>query len=79
MVECSHGKRETLGSSPGRATFFFRPCDTYFKIICAKEVERRDKGSALFHIISMTLGQGQEMTLTLNKYIPSLTLLVVCI
>ena len=21
MVECSHGKRETLGSSPGRATF----------------------------------------------------------
>ena len=27
VVECSHGKRETLGSSPGRATFFFRPCD----------------------------------------------------
>ena len=26
VVECSHGKRETLGSSPGRATFFFRPC-----------------------------------------------------
>ena len=27
VVECSHGKRETLGSSPGRAAFFFRPCD----------------------------------------------------
>ena len=27
VVECSHGKRETLGSSPGRPTFFFRPCD----------------------------------------------------
>ena len=25
VVECSHGKRETLGSSPGRAAFFFRP------------------------------------------------------
>ena len=25
MVECSHGKGETLGSSPGQATFFFRP------------------------------------------------------
>ena len=23
----------------------------YFKIICAMEVERRDKGSAVFHII----------------------------
>ena len=28
MVECSHGKRETLGSRPSRATFFFHPCDT---------------------------------------------------
>ena len=27
VVDCSHGKRGTLGSSPGRATFFFRPCD----------------------------------------------------
>ena len=26
----------------------------------------------------MTLGQGQEMTLTFNTYIPSLTQLVVC-
>ena len=30
VIECSHGKRETLGSSPGRATFFFRPCDISF-------------------------------------------------
>ena len=30
VVECSHGKRETLGSSPGRATFFFRPCDIWW-------------------------------------------------
>ena len=27
VVECSRGNRETLGSSPGRATFFFHPCD----------------------------------------------------
>ena len=32
MVECSHGKRETLGSSPGRATFFFRPCDIWWLV-----------------------------------------------
>ena len=25
----------------------------YFKIICAMEVQRRDKGSALFHIIGV--------------------------
>ena len=29
-LECSHGKRETLGSSPGRATFFFLACDIWF-------------------------------------------------
>ena len=28
VEECLHGKRETLGSSPGRATFFYHPCDT---------------------------------------------------
>ena len=27
MVDGSHGKREALGSSLGRATFFFRPCN----------------------------------------------------
>ena len=32
VVECSHGKRETLGSSPGRATFFFRPCDIWWPV-----------------------------------------------
>ena len=32
MVECSHGKRETLGSSLGRATFFFRPCDIWWPV-----------------------------------------------
>ena len=30
VIECSHDKRETLGSSPGRATFFFHPCDISF-------------------------------------------------
>ena len=25
--ECSHGMREVLGSSPGRAVCFFLPCD----------------------------------------------------
>ena len=32
MVECSHGKRETLGSSPGRAAFFFRPCGVWWPV-----------------------------------------------
>ena len=27
LAECSHGKREALGSSPGRATIFFLPYD----------------------------------------------------
>ena len=30
VVECSHGKRETLGSSPGRAAFFSRPFDIWW-------------------------------------------------
>ena len=30
VVECSHGKRETLDSSPGRVFFFFRPCDIWW-------------------------------------------------
>ena len=30
LVECSHGKRETLGSNLCRATFFFRPCDIWW-------------------------------------------------
>ena len=29
--ECSHGLREVLGSSPGRAMCFFLPCDTYVR------------------------------------------------
>ena len=29
--ECSHGLREVLGSSPGRAMCFFLPCDTKFE------------------------------------------------
>ena len=28
--ECSHGMREVLGSSPGRAMCFFIPCDISF-------------------------------------------------
>ena len=27
LAQCSHSKRETLGSSPGRASFFFHHCD----------------------------------------------------
>ena len=42
-LECSHGKRETLGSSPGRATFFFLACDIETSILLdewpAKAVE----------------------------------------
>ena len=28
--ECSHGMREVLGSSPGRAMCFFLPCDIWW-------------------------------------------------
>ena len=30
VVECSHGKRETLDSSPGQATFYFRSFDIWW-------------------------------------------------
>ena len=30
--ECSHGMREVLGSSPGRAMCFFLPCDSPLKL-----------------------------------------------
>ena len=30
VVECTHGKRKTLGSNPDLATFFFRPCDIWW-------------------------------------------------
>ena len=45
VVECSHGKRETLDSSPGRATFFFRPCDIWWLSVgpcsgCKQQPER---------------------------------------
>ena len=37
----------------------------YFKIISAIGVERRDKGSALFHITNFKL----EFVLVINKYL----------
>ena len=30
LSECSHVERETLGSSPGRATIFFYPLDIWW-------------------------------------------------
>ena len=30
--ECSHGMREVLGSSPGRAMCFFLPCDIWWPV-----------------------------------------------
>ena len=33
--ECSHGLREVLGSSPGRAMCFFLPCDIMYECIVA--------------------------------------------
>ena len=30
--ECSHGMREVLGSSPGRAMYFFLPCDIWWPV-----------------------------------------------
>ena len=34
--ECSHGMREVLGSSPGRAVCFFLPCDICLSLSCLK-------------------------------------------
>ena len=34
--KCSHGMREVLGSSPGRAMCFFLPCDTRRSIMYEK-------------------------------------------
>ena len=48
VVECSHGKRETLGSSPGRATFFFRPCDIWWPV----RVRARPASSNLIENVS---------------------------
>ena len=44
VVECSHGKREALGSSPGRATFFLRPCDIWWLSVgpCSGCEQQRD-------------------------------------
>ena len=30
--ECSHGLREVLGSSPGRAMCYFLPCDSWWPL-----------------------------------------------
>ena len=32
LAECSHGKREALGSSPGRGTIFFLPWDIWWPV-----------------------------------------------
>ena len=37
--ECSHGKRETLDFSPGRPTFFFRPCESVTRLKHLKDRE----------------------------------------
>ena len=48
VVECSHGKRETLGSSPGRATFFF-PLFNYIRPrICSEPC--RNRRDSLFQV-----------------------------
>ena len=38
VIECSHSKQETLGSSPGQAMLFFCPCDISMETshLCAK-------------------------------------------
>ena len=45
VVECTHGKRKTLGSSPDRATFFFRPCDIWWPMCGDQFVTGRSCGS----------------------------------
>ena len=42
--ECSHGMREVLGSSPGRAMCFFLPCDTYINLCL---MDKNDNSSFL--------------------------------
>ena len=43
-VECSHDKRETLGSSPGRSMFFFLACDIWWLSVgpCSGCEQQRD-------------------------------------
>ena len=45
VVECTHGKRKTLGSSPDRATFFFRPCDIWWPMCGDQFITGRSTGA----------------------------------
>ena len=53
LAECSHGKRDTLGSSPGRATFFPPPVKFYSDVVECSPLDRRVPGSIV--------GQGIEI------------------
>ena len=46
LAECSHGKRETLGSSPGRATIF-SPCDIWWLSVGSRLGQRASKSGNL--------------------------------
>ena len=46
LAECSHGKREALGSSPGRATIFSSPVTFWFSV--GSRLGQRASKSACF-------------------------------
>ena len=52
LAECSHGKREALGSSPGLATIFFLPCDIWWLSVGSRLGQRASK-SACFVVPPM--------------------------
>ena len=41
LAECSHGKREALGSSPGRATIFYLPCEIWWLSVDSQLGQRK--------------------------------------
>ena len=47
LATCSHGKQEALGSSPGRATIFFLPCDIWWPSVGSRLRQRASKSACL--------------------------------
>ena len=47
LSECSHSKREALGSSPGRATIFSSPCDIWWLSVGSRQGQRASKCACL--------------------------------
>ena len=69
-LECSHGKRETLGSSPGRTTFFFLVCDIWTK--GKRETLGSSPGRATFFFLACDILVQMSQTRKKNVVRPGL-------